>query len=108
MRYPLFRCTFPLAVALLPALLSQDRPATPKPPEFDVKAHYTKYEYPIPMRDGKKLFTSVYVPKDASHSYPFLMMRTPYSVRPYGVDQYPQRLGPSPKFAQEGYIFVYQ
>src|SRR5947209_9762313 len=88
--------------------LKAQAPATPKPPDFDVKAHYTKYEYPIPMRDGKKLFTSVYVPKDASHSYPFLMMRTPYSLRPYGVDQYPERLGPSPKFAQEGYIFVYQ
>ncbi len=80
----------------------------PQPPEFDVKAHYTKYEYQIPMRDGKKLFTAVYVPKDASQAYPFLMDRTPYSVRPYGEDQYPPRLGPSPKFAEEGYIFVYQ
>ncbi len=88
-------------------LRAQDRPA-PKPPKFDVKAHYTKYEYPIPMRDGKKLFTAVYVPKDASHPYPFLMDRTPYSVTPYGEDRYPERLGPSPKFAQEGYIFVYQ
>ncbi|MGI8741888.1 MAG: CocE/NonD family hydrolase [Bryobacteraceae bacterium] len=86
---------------------AQERPA-PKPPEFDIKAHYTKYEYPIAMRDGKKLFTSVYAPKDSSHSYPFLMMRTPYSVAPYGVDRYPDRLGPSLKFAQEGYIFVYQ
>lgn len=90
------------------AILFAQAPATPKPPAFDVKAHYTKYEYPIPMRDGKKLFTAVYVPKDASHSYPFLMTRTPYSVRPYGVDLYPQQLGPSLKFAQEGYIFVYQ
>ena len=29
-----------------------------------VKAHYTKYEYRIPMRDGERLFTAVYVPKD--------------------------------------------
>ena len=73
-----------------------------------VKANYTKYEYRIPMRDGKRLFTSVYVPKDDSQTYPILLKRTPYSARPYGADQYPENLGPSPLFAREGYIFVYQ
>lgn len=77
-------------------------------PEFDVKAHYTKYEYRIAMRDGVHLFTSVYVPKDASHSYPFLINRTPYSVAPYGVDLYRTQLGPSPDFDKAGYIFVFQ
>jgi putative CocE/NonD family hydrolase len=76
--------------------------------EFDVKEHYTKYEYRIPVRDGVHLFTSVYVPKDSSRSYPFLIDRTPYSVGPYGVDQYPKRLGPSPDFDKAGYIFVFQ
>jgi uncharacterized protein len=74
-----------------------------------VKSHYTKYEYRIPMRDGKRLFTAVYVPKDAADGpYPFLMDRTPYSVAPYGEDQYPKRLGPSDEFEKSGYIFVYQ
>src|SRR5512147_2995502 len=73
-----------------------------------VKASYTKYEYEIPMRDGKKLFTSVYVPKDASKPYPILLMRTPYSVAPYGVDRYRDSLGPSQEFAKEGFIFAYQ
>ncbi|MEO1997246.1 MAG: CocE/NonD family hydrolase [Planctomycetaceae bacterium] len=73
-----------------------------------IKAHYTKYEYRIPMRDGKRLFTAVYVPKDDSETYPMLFKRTPYSVRPYGADQYPDNLGPSPLFANSGYIFVYQ
>jgi putative CocE/NonD family hydrolase len=73
-----------------------------------VKANYTKYEYRIPMRDGKRLFTAVYVPKDTAQKYPFLMTRTPYTVRPYGVDQYKTDLGPSPVFGKEGYIFVYQ
>jgi hypothetical protein len=73
-----------------------------------VKAQYTKYEYRIPMRDGKKLFTSVYVPKDQSKTYPILLNRTPYNVRPYGVDQYKTDLGPSPLFGKEGYIFAYQ
>lgn len=75
---------------------------------FDVKAQYTKYEYRIPMRDGKRLFTAVYVPKDDSQTYPILLSRTPYSVRPYGVDQYRTSLGPSDFFAKDGYIFVYQ
>jgi uncharacterized protein len=77
-------------------------------PAYDVKAHYTKYEYRIPMRDGVHLFTSIYVPKDASKAYPFLLNRTPYSVGPYGVDQYRKRLGPSEEFEKAGYIFVNQ
>ncbi len=76
--------------------------------DFDVKEHYTKYEYRIAMRDGVHLFTAVYVPKDSSHAYPFLIERTPYSVGPYGVDQYRTRLGPSPDFDKAGYIFVFQ
>jgi putative CocE/NonD family hydrolase len=71
---------------------------------------YDKYEYRIPMRDGARLFTAVYVPQDTSLSYPFLMKRTPYSVAPYGEDEFPEELGPvgSNRFADEGYIFVYQ
>jgi putative CocE/NonD family hydrolase len=73
-----------------------------------VKAHYTKYEYRIPMRDGARLFTAVYVPKDLGQRYPIMLSRTPYSVDPYGVDAYRSDLGPSPLFGREGYIVVYQ
>lgn len=73
-----------------------------------VKANYTKHEYYIPMRDGARLFTAVYVPKDRSQQYPILLNRTPYSIRPYGTDQYRESIGPSPLFATEGYIIVYQ
>src|SRR5262249_855665 len=73
-----------------------------------IKAGYTKYEYRIPMRDGKRLFTAVFVPKDDGTKYPILMTRTPYSVRPYGASSYRDTLGPSPLFARSGYIFVYQ
>ena len=86
------------------AVFAQAKPEA----EFDIKAHYTKYEYRIPMRDGVHLFTSVYVPKDTSQSYPFLINRTPYSVEPYGVDLYRTHLGPSPDFDKAGYIFVFQ
>jgi uncharacterized protein len=73
-----------------------------------VKANYTKYEFHIPMRDGVRLFTSVYVPKDTSHPYPILLNRTPYSVGPYGVDLYRNEIGPSPLFSRDGYIIAYQ
>jgi predicted acyl esterase len=49
-----------------------------------VASHYTKYEYRIPMRDGVRLFTAVYIPKDTSGTYPILLNRTPYSLNPYG------------------------
>ena len=76
----------------------------------EIRARYTKYEFRIPMRDGAKLFTAVYLPKDAAPSkkYPFLIERTPYSVRPYGADNYPKRLGPARSFVADGFIFVYQ
>lgn len=76
--------------------------------ESEVKARYSKSEYRIPMRDGTHLFTSVYVPRDTSQSYPVLLTRTPYSVAPYGADQYKTSLGPSLLFQNEGYIFAYQ
>jgi uncharacterized protein len=97
-----------LLVSLLVGAGSVLAQAKPDTPEFDVKEHYTKYEYRIPMRDGVRLFTAVYVPKDNSHVYPFLINRTPYSVAPYGVDQYRSQLGPSPDFDKSGYIFVMQ
>ena len=73
-----------------------------------IKEHYTKKELRIPMRDGVKLFTSIYIPKDTTQAYPFLMQRTPYSVAPYGENNYKMRLGPNPLFLRDQYIFVYQ
>lgn len=76
--------------------------------DAEVKANYTKTEKMITMRDGVKLFTSIYIPKDASREYPILLNRTPYSVAPYGQNLYKTSLGPSPLFQKEHYIFVYQ
>lgn len=73
-----------------------------------IQANYTKFEYEVPMRDGAKLFTAVYVPKDTSRPYPIMLERTPYSVGSYGADTYPERLGPSEAFAREGFIFAQQ
>ncbi|MBC7401399.1 MAG: X-Pro dipeptidyl-peptidase, partial [Mucilaginibacter sp.] len=79
----------------------------PGPDAEYIKTNYTKFEYQVPMRDGKKLFTSVYVPKDQSKKYPFMMDRTCYSVAPYG-EALKTSLGPSSQFVHDGYIFVYQ
>ena len=73
-----------------------------------IKANYTKYEYMIPMRDGMKLFTSVYAPKDDRQPYPIMLYRTPYSVRPYDINAYKTRIGPSRQFAKDLFIFAYQ
>ncbi|MBC7382036.1 MAG: CocE/NonD family hydrolase [Bacteroidia bacterium] len=75
---------------------------------FDIKSNYVKREVYIPMRDGTKLFTAIYSPKDSSIKYPIILNRTPYSIAPYGGDQFPERLRPSDHFAKDGYIFVLQ
>jgi uncharacterized protein len=73
-----------------------------------IKSHYTKREVYIPMRDGVKLFVCIYEPKDKDHKYPIMFDRTPYSVGPYGPNEYKTLLGPNELFAHEGYIFVYE
>jgi putative CocE/NonD family hydrolase len=72
-----------------------------------VREHYTKIERSIPMRDGVKLFTSIYIPRE-SGKFPFLISRTPYTVAPYGADKFKTTLGPSPLLLRAGFIFVYQ
>ena len=78
-----------------------------------IRDNYDKREVMVPMRDGVKLFTSIYTPKDSAQRVPILLNRTPYAVRPYGKDaqgaeQFRATLGPNPLFARETYIFVYQ
>lgn len=73
-----------------------------------LREHYTKYEFNVPMRDGVRLFTAVYVPKRRGKSYPILLTRTPYSVKPYGVDVSPTPHGPLNHYAKEGFIFALQ
>jgi len=81
-----------------------------------LREYYTKYEYRIPMRDGVKLYTVAYVPKDGSRTWPVMLDRTPYSVQPYGADNFPSkdsgrvllRIAPSKAFIRDGFIFVHQ
>lgn len=75
-----------------------------------VKANYNKTEFQIPMRDGIKIYTIVYTPKDASisNTYPMMLNRTPYSIGPYGKDKFSGYIGPSETMVNEKYIFVHQ
>ena len=94
-----------LLLLCIPALFAQGQ--NNKGNAF-VKDNYTKIDTTITMRDGIKLYTIIYVPKDQSQKYPFLIERTPYSVSPYGENNYARRIGPNETLMHEKYIFVYQ
>ena len=89
-------------------LLSFGWPKGSASAQNEIKANFVKSEHQIPMRDGKRLFTVVYAPKNTSQTYPILVQRTPYGSGPYGAEAYKNALGPSSLFVPEGYIFVYQ
>ncbi|HYH01071.1 MAG TPA: CocE/NonD family hydrolase [Terriglobales bacterium] len=115
--YPMrarMRTTWAVFILLLLSALAgaQNGPKTDKEKELAewVRANYTKYEHRIAMRDGVRLFTAVYVPKDASatNTYPIMFDRTPYNVGPYGTENYRSPLGPNELFTRAKYIFAYQ
>jgi len=68
--------------------------------------HYTKYEHRIAMRDGVRLFTRVYVPKDDSQRWPILLTRTPYALKPYGAGNYNDPSGSFRTLAKDKFIMV--
>lgn len=105
------KSTISAAVLLLLALAITavgQNPATATDPAAFIRENYTKREVMIPMRDGVKLFTSIYEPKAKTEKYAILLNRTPYTVGPYGADKFKALIGPNELFAKEGYIFVYQ
>jgi putative CocE/NonD family hydrolase len=72
--------------------------------------NYTKKICMVPMRDGIRLYTKVYIPKKSNENYPILLHRSPYGIPPYGEDKmsYGPLSGPNDLFLEEGYIFVEQ
>lgn len=79
---------------------------SPDPDSLYMREHYDKFEYRIPMRDGAKLFTLVYMPKDKSKSYPVLMNRTCYNASGYG--NFKTYNHPSSFLIRDNYILVFQ
>ncbi len=101
-----------LLLLAAPAFCAQTpEPESKKTPEEEraeyFLANYTKSERRIIMRDGIRLFTAIYAPKDTSQKYPILLLRTPYTVSPYGPDNYSD-LHNMQRFAKEGFILAYQ
>ncbi len=70
--------------------------------------HYTKYEFRIPMRDGVRLATRVFVPKDDATNYPIVLTRTPYALKPYGPDRYTDPSGSFESLARDGFVLATQ
>jgi putative CocE/NonD family hydrolase len=95
-----------LFLAALPAFAADEKPADTNAVWF--AEHYTKYEHRIPMRDGVHLFTRVYVPKDDSQKWPVVLTRTPYSLKPYGADNYTDPSGSFNTLARDNFILVTQ
>lgn len=73
-----------------------------------VARQYRKLEVCIPMRDGARLFTSIYLPRDTAQRWPIIMERTPYSASPYGPDIYRPGVNINRRFSDDGYVFVVQ
>src|SRR3990170_4392167 len=122
------RALVPIVVLLLPATLAAQQDA-------DVlRANYTKREVLVPMRDGVRLFTAIYVPNDTTPQHPtvmtrtphrpdphaaprlppppqppIVMTRTPYSTDPYGADRFPDSVGNQVRaYMRAAYVLVYQ
>lgn len=96
---------FLLFILLLPFRLLADNKAD----SAWIINNYTKREVYIPMRDGKRLFTAIYIPKNSSEKHPILINRTPYSIGPYGVDSFkPIWNSHYSAYFKENYIIVNQ
>jgi len=103
------RLLLTLASLVPAAALAQAPQTTQAPPAFDIRATYVKHEVMIPMRDGVRLFTAIYVPRDSARPHPIVMTRTPYSVAPYGPQNYPGRWAYIvEQYARDNYIIVNQ
>ena len=94
---------------LLLFIFSATKAQTIKQDSIYIVTNYYKIERSIPMRDGVKLFTSIYIPKDASKKYPIMMTRSPYSCAPYGENKFRNFWSRNTKeYFKQNYIVVLQ
>ncbi|WP_390886595.1 CocE/NonD family hydrolase [Lacinutrix neustonica] len=105
----LFKCSF-ILILLLTSCTKDKKAETTEIQVIDsyVHEHYSKQEVTIPMRDGVKLHTTIYSPRDTTETYPMIMMRTPYGSLPYGDSEFKDKIGPNTHLMKEGNIIVYQ
>ena len=103
------RKLFSLLILLFPGFLFAQTTSVSQDSAW-VRENYIKQEVYIPMRDGVKLFTAIYIPKDKTEKHPILITRTPYSCAPYGEQNFNANLWTTHRkyYARENYIFVIQ
>jgi putative CocE/NonD family hydrolase len=73
-----------------------------------LRQKYDKKEVYITMRDGVRLFTSVYTPKNTAIKHPVLLKRTPYNIEPQGPQNYNVFLQVYSRYTDGEYIMVFQ
>jgi len=91
---------FASLASLAPIVVVAQTPAAPADPA----AAFTMTEVMVPMRDGAKLHTIIYSPKNATGNLPILLTRTPYGIAGAGgvfATSYAE-------LAEEGFIFAFQ
>jgi putative CocE/NonD family hydrolase len=107
-RYKTITATFTQGSTKANMVFGRDSIAPPENSMISIKSKYNKKEVSITMRDGVKLFTSIYTPKDSTRRYPILMNRTPYDAESGGPDQFSFFLSLYYRFVKENYIMVFQ
>ena len=108
-RQPIFLINLKALFLAFFLAVSQASPAqTASTDQGYVAMHFYKVEKMIPMRDGVRLFTAIYIPKQMGAKRPILMERTPYSCSPYGEKALRPVIGPNLALMAGPYIFVYQ
>ena len=100
--------TFTQGSQTFPLNFGRTQLAAPVGSEEWARERVAKHEVMIPMRDGVDLFTSYYVPKDTTRTYPILLRRTPYNIEPGGEDSFTFWINMSSHFVEEGYILAFQ
>ena len=104
----MYKHTMTLCAALGWAILLQAQSAPAEGSAEWIRERLDKKEVYIPMRDGVRLFTSIYTPKDTTQSYPILITRTPYNIEGGGPEGINRHLFQRINLIKEGYIFVFQ
>jgi uncharacterized protein len=98
------RCSFAvLALFLVPLLTPAQQPST-----VDYSTVFDKTDVLIAVRDGVKLHTEIYAPKNASEPLPILLERTPYGLDDDQKTKYSHKIKRYAEMIPDGYIFVFQ
>ena len=102
------QCAVAVLFFVIPTiLLWPPRTSAQQPQRTDLAQLFDKTEVMIPARDGVKLHTEIYAPKNATEPLPFLFERTPYGISAPNKG-YSNSLYRYSELFSEGYIFVFQ